>query len=340
MAEARNASGQSVLRHPWIQQVLPFLTSLSLHVGIVLIGILFFMGATYVRRAAPRVDQVVIPSAWVDDERAPVMSSTGPLGLDRQRRAKQDRLREVQTPDGWANRKGPPVQFEQGGGSGNSADETIALGPGGGFGKGVTGRGIGTGIGMGAGPDSGPLLPFGTPGGGSSAGAMFPKDPARRIVYVCDASGSMLEKFDTLKRELSKAVRRLDPVQSFDVIFFQEQNCRRVSEELIMATPDNKARADRFLETIVPRAETNPIPALELAFRQKPDLIYLLTDGDFPDNQAVLDCIVRYNQGKRIRINTIAFVGDRDKDTAFTELLKQIAKESSGTYRFLRDRDF
>jgi hypothetical protein len=340
MAQARTASSQSILRHPWIQQVLPFLTSLSLHASVALIGVLFFMGARYVRHAAPHIDQVTIPSAWLDDERAPVMSSAGPLGLDPQRRAMQDRIRDVETPDGWANRKGPRVHFEQGGGSGDSADETIALGPGGGFGKGVTGRGIGPGTGPGLGSDSGPLLPFGTPGGGNNAGAMFPKDPARRIVYVCDASGSMLEKFDTLKRELSKAVHHLDPIQSFDVIFFQEQNCRRVSDQLIMATPDNKTRADRFLDTIIPRAETNPIPALQLAFRQKPDLIYLLTDGDFPHNQAVLDCIARYNQGKRIRINTIAFVGGRDKDMEFTELLKQIAKESGGTYRFLRDRDF
>jgi len=34
----------------------------------------------------------------------------------------------------------------------------------------------------------------------------------------------------------------------------------------------------------------------------------------------------------RIRINTIAFVGEGDKDTDFLTVLKQVAAESRGTY--------
>ena len=83
--------------------------------------------------------------------------------------------------------------------------------------------------------------------------------------------------------------------------------------------------------------ETNPIPALELAFKQQPDLIYLLTDGDFPDNEAVLSRIHTLNKSGHVKINTIAFVNDRDTDKAFIDLLKQIAKESGGVYNLAKE---
>ena len=142
-----------------------------------------------------------------------------------------------------------------------------------------------------------------------------------------------------LKRELSKTVRQLRPSQSFSVIFFQEQSCKSLDQNLVIAKPDTKRQADQFLDTIVPRAETNPLPALELAFKQKPDLIYLLTDGDFPDNNAVLKLIQQLDKDGKVKINTIAFVNEKDKDTDFMALLQKIAKDTGGVYRFVREND-
>ena len=161
---------------------------------------------------------------------------------------------------------------------------------------------------------------FGTPGGGGLGlkGPVFGNSGnAKKIAFVCDASGSMLQKFDALKRELSKTIRQLRPSQSFSVIFFQEQSYKALDQNLLIAKPDTKRQADQFLDTIVPRAETNPIPALELAFKQKPDLIYVLTDGDFPDNNAVLNFIQLHDKDGKVKINTIAFVNEKDKDTDF-----------------------
>ncbi|HXE56255.1 MAG TPA: hypothetical protein VN541_24725, partial [Tepidisphaeraceae bacterium] len=87
------------------------------------------------------------------------------------------------------------------------------------------------------------------------------------------------------------------------------------------------------------RGSTNPLPGLELAFHQHPDLIYLLTDGDFPDNKAVLDRIHQLDKDHRVKINTIAFVGDNDNDTDFMKLLKQIAQETGGVYRYVKESD-
>ena len=78
---------------------------------------------------------------------------------------------------------------------------------------------------------------------------------------------------------------------------------------------------------------------LELAFKQKPQLIYLLTDGDFPDNKAVLDRIRNLNKEKMVRINTIVFIDVTNADKAIVELMKQIASENGGVFKVVSQND-
>jgi uncharacterized protein with von Willebrand factor type A (vWA) domain len=149
----------------------------------------------------------------------------------------------------------------------------------------------------------------------------------------------MITKIAALKAELARAVQSLKPSQSFNVIFFQDQSCKSFSPELAAASPSNTRRAIQFLDDVVTTGETNPIPALELAFQQKPEIIYFLTDGDFPDNDAVLRKIQTLNTGGHVRINTIALVGSGDTDTGFIALLKKVAQETHGTYRHVSEDD-
>src|SRR5204863_151314 len=112
----------------------------------------------------------------------------------------------------------------------------------------------------------------------------------------------------------------------------QDEKCRALSDGLLFATPDNKRKAFKWLDEQTTTGTTNPIPGLELAFKAKPQLIYLLTDADFPDNNAVKTAIARLNKAKQTRINTIVFVpGDGDDGSAgFVELMKQIASDNGG----------
>jgi hypothetical protein len=183
--------------------------------------------------------------------------------------------------------------------------------------------------------ESGSGSAFGIPqrGGGSNIFGPAIARSAHSVAFLCDASGSMLTKFAALRRELDDAVVRLRPVQSFAITFFGDNRANSLSPQLLMATPANKVRATNFLENVTPRGITDPLPALELAFKQKPELIFLLTDGDFPDNQVVLNRIRQLNRDKAVKINTIAFVGQGDTDTAFISLLQQIARENGGTFK-------
>jgi hypothetical protein len=231
-----------------------------------------------------------------------------------------------------------------GGGDGETADPIIGVGAAGPIGRKSPGK-EGQGNGTGEGPGDA-LAAFGVPldraTGPAGAGSPIfrPGNGARKFVYVCDASGSMLSKLEPLKVELSKAVMSLRPIQAFNVIFFRsEPTPQSFAGDLIAATPEGKARAIRFLGDVMASGPTDPIPGIDLAFRQKPEMIFLLTDGDFPDNDAVLARIRLLNKEHKVRMNTIAFVGPADTDVKFKELLKTIATENGGNYRCVSPDD-
>lgn len=333
-------------QQPWVQNLLPFLTSLSFHAAVLIIGLLAY-GAYKAVTALPHQEQTIIPDSTMADEGPPGGIPNQGLGGDPLRQAMQDKDPTAGSKDGWANKKGPTVDITAEGGGSSDSDQASIIGAGfsaaAGRGSGI-GLGNGNGNGGGNGDGSGPMAMFGAPGGGG----IGPKGPvfgnggnARQIVFVCDASGSMITKMASLKDQLSKAVIGLHPIQSFNVIFFQDKKCDALSKDgqLIPATPQAKRKAGDFLEGITTSGTTDPIPGIQLAFQSHPQLVYLLTDGDFPDNATVLKTIRDLNKDHKVKINTIAFTGESDKDTDFLDLLKTIAKENGGTFKHVNEGD-
>lgn len=161
----------------------------------------------------------------------------------------------------------------------------------------------------------------------------------RRVTYLCDMSGSMVSKMASLKGELSASIARLEPDQSFNVVFMGNASGDVVSRTgLVPATPGNKRLAYRLMDDVTTSGASSPEPALSLALRQRPDLIYLLTDGDYPDNNAVLSTVRKLNADKKVRISTIALLNAQDTDTAFLALLKTIAGENGGQFRLVDEQ--
>jgi hypothetical protein len=169
-----------------------------------------------------------------------------------------------------------------------------------------------------------------------------PGGGAQTIVYVCDASGSMINTFSSLKEQLTRSIQGLKSVQGFNVVFFQDEKCSSLSDGLLFATPENKKRAFKWLDEQTTTGTTNPIPGIELAFRNRPQLIYLLTDADFPDNNAVKAAVARLNAGKQTRMNTIIFVpgdGDDEASASFKELMKDIARDNGGVFAHVKENE-
>ena len=164
----------------------------------------------------------------------------------------------------------------------------------------------------------------------------------RRISFVVDTCDGM-NKLLTLKAEFPQVVTALGPAQSFNISFFGGSfddlaKCARLDpSELLPATVENRRETSRFLQGVCTTGYRDPTEALESAFQRNPDVIYLLTDGDFSDNDAVLGKIRELNKKKRVKIYTIAMVGETDRDMAYLKLLKRIAAENRGRFRYVRE---
>ena len=328
----------SFWQEPWVQNALPLVTSLLVHAGLILLGLLTY--TAYQAAVTVSQEQVIVPDAAIVEGDVGGIPNPG-LDGDPTRPAASDLVPENSQSEGWNRLPSKSLQAAVLGGSGDTAADTII-----GIGAGMS-MGKGKGVGIGSGDGEGAAAPFGVPGGGRGIG---PKSPfmgvsgnAKTVVYVCDASGSMIGlPFDLLKIELRKAVEVLVPIQAFNIIFFQEGDAAALSNTLVVANPNNKQKAYQYLQEVRERAMSDPIKSLRLAFAQQPQLMYMLTDGAFDDNEAVINEIRKLNTGKKTRINTIAFFSP-DQQTAerkaCEDVLRTIASENGGLFKIVYTTD-
>lgn len=215
--------------------------------------------------------------------------------------------------------------------------------------------------------DSADALPSIAPGASSSAAAelaqLAPRaqtnvsfaglasSNARRIVYVIDASGSMIPYRRTVIDELARSLSNLSPQQSFSVIFFQDNAAIEMppTRTLLAATAENKRKAvDWIEEALVARGHTNPLAAIEPAIKMQPDVIFLLSQdirgvGKFElDQRDLLNALDRMNPRDRatrrrpVQINCIQFVRADPLGT-----MEAIAREHGGPngYKLLTEQE-
>jgi hypothetical protein len=334
----------SFFQQPMVQTALPFATSLIVHLSIVLVAVVFFKVAPAVIKAVR--EQIIVPDAAMVND-APVGGITNPgLGGDPNRAAAQDKVADADS-SGLNDKQTQSLsQSLMGGGAADgSSDNVIGLGAHAGLGSGG-GIGAALGTGTGSGDNGGGLSPFGVPGGGGGVG---PKSPfmgisgnGRRIVYLVDASGSMLTVFPRVKQELMVSINHLQPIQAFNVIVFHEDDSdlQTMSRSgLIMANPENKLAAGKFTEDQRAMGGTDPRPAIKLAFAQKPDLIYVLTDGfDNVDSfQEIIDMFHNLNVNHAARVNAIMLKSS--DDPALEKVLQTITDDAKGTFKVIDEKD-
>ncbi|HEX7009076.1 MAG TPA: hypothetical protein VF184_03785 [Phycisphaeraceae bacterium] len=196
--------------------------------------------------------------------------------------------------------------------------------------------------------------PFATPVGRS---ARYPtqffgvRGNARRVVFLVDASGSLVDTFPYVLRELGQTIAQLSQRQHFTVIFFRGDNAS--SEPLLEPPPaglkpataavkrDVLAWLDPAAPRVEPAGRTDPLPALERALSYQPQLIFLLSDnitGPYAtpaSQQALIQAIERLNR-IGAAINTIQFLyPDPMVYRGGQPTLKLISEKFGGVYRFI-----
>jgi hypothetical protein len=165
---------------------------------------------------------------------------------------------------------------------------------------------------------------------------------ARNIVYVVDASGSMLLHLSTVVRGLEQSLFDLNKKQSFAILFFQKDQVIAVPplNRLVAANLKNIQKAMRWIQNgdnIVTTGRSNPTKAISRALQMKPDLVYLLSENIRGAGQyevspeellASLDLmnpVDPRNGRRRVRINCIEFL---TSDPAKT--MRRIAENHGG----------
>jgi Mg-chelatase subunit ChlD len=149
----------------------------------------------------------------------------------------------------------------------------------------------------------------------------------RFFVYVIDCSESMIDedRFARATMEVRRSVLSLQAPQQFEVIFYNEESIPMPGgPKPRPADPQNKSQLVSWLRLVDPDGGTDPRAALRQAISLRPEAVFLLSDGVFPDGTA--ESIAKFN-ARRIPIHCVDLSGGEGGDH-----LRRIARESGGKY--------
>ncbi len=178
-------------------------------------------------------------------------------------------------------------------------------------------------------------------GGAGPPGTAFfgTRDHGTRVVFVIDCSASMsnYNAMASAKAALVAALQSLSEEQQFQIVFYNREPrlfhpFLERKHAMFSATERNKSLARQYIAQSEPDLGTDHMPALKLALKLAPEVLYFLTDADEPQLSAgELAEITRLNQ-RHTRIHTIEF--GKDSDLGLDNFLKKLARQNGGTYRY------
>ncbi len=196
-------------------------------------------------------------------------------------------------------------------------------------------------------PPAGPVTKFFGTGGN-----------AHHVVYLVDWSGSMYAegRYQSVQLELLRSLGELQSSQDFHIMFFsQGAPMEAPPAHLVTADDEHRAAAGRFMRDNLGQpgssaqadtVGTDPVPAIRRAFEvlrhpttsKRGKIIYLLTDGDFANNQAVMAELARLNRNREVHINTILYATSLELSCGSTaqQMLSDIAAAHGGTFRWVK----
>lgn len=128
---------------------------------------------------------------------------------------------------------------------------------------------------------------LGSPGVKAQVSLFGVKAEGSKFVYVLDRSGSTDGKLmAAAKAEILASIENIDDVHQFQLVVYNERpkafNPAGPGGQLAFGTDTNRAEVKKFLSTIAADGGTDHEAALSLAIRMRPDVIFLMTDGDKP----------------------------------------------------------
>ena len=172
---------------------------------------------------------------------------------------------------------------------------------------------------------------------------MGTQDQGSKVIFVIDASGSMVSKnsMQVAKAALVSSLQALDAHQQFLVIFYDDKptvlHLRDAHKpQLYAATEIHKTLAKQKIAGIQPGTGTQHVPALEMALKLRPDVIFFLTDAQEPPIYEGELVALKNLNNRTTRIHSIEFgVGPEVSDAASPKnFLRRLSRQNGGTYRY------
>ncbi len=294
--------------------VLPWMASLSIHLGLALVGAFALYTTTTLLADS---QQIIIPNSFEDPS-----YSQHPGGQGGSREMARPNLKDLGKSEGWES-------------SGQNVASLLAAGDVSLFGGSGTAAAV-------AGQTSDSASAYtGVPGGTGIARSTFygTGGNATKIIYILDHSGSMLDNFEFLKSQATKSVNNLSANQFFGVILVSDKVTWVGPEQMQRALPESKKEFAGLLQKEVAEGANDGLltpfeQAFNAAFAREPELIYFLTDGKFGDG--LIGKVAALNKDHKVHINTIAFVTE---EAQYKGQLQQLAQENGGTYKFVPQKE-
>ncbi|TWT89445.1 vWA domain-containing protein [Stieleria varia] len=163
------------------------------------------------------------------------------------------------------------------------------------------------------------------------------------FVYLVDSSSSMGSAFESARSELLHSISQLKPDQRFYVVFFDIEpdymrltNASEDETRSLKASPENKQALERWAMTIKKDRGRAPYDPLKFAIELRPDVIFLLSDGEFP--QGIEDLLQEINRQDNLfgddgPISIVHTIGYHSREGE--SRMKRIAKQNGGQYRHI-----
>ncbi len=157
--------------------------------------------------------------------------------------------------------------------------------------------------------------------------AVTPKD----VVFILDRSGSMQgEKMDQARKALAYCISRLSPRDRFGIVDFAT-DAESFETSLLAATPENKARAERYVGRLEAAGGTNIQAALEegsrllASERGRVPMVFFLTDGLPTVGTTDLEALLRSARGRyaSLKARVFSFGVGSDVNTLFLDKLAE-----------------
>jgi len=168
------------------------------------------------------------------------------------------------------------------------------------------------------------------------------KIDGKRICYIIDKSGSIEGlAWAVVRFELMRSIRGLAANTLFTVLLFSDYT-EPIYELGTYTNKSSSGYVEKWLSLHTPQGGTDPLEVIQYVFRgigtgfsvlaPKPDVVFLFTDGVYPDYNIRRRQLTRLNNelANPISVNPITLQGNQPVDDGMRASLHQMAKDNNG----------